>query len=347
MEPSLPPLVVPSCSATPRARASRTRESTYAGGVTDELSTARATAPAPIGATAKLGSSSGESAETNVSIAWTRRGAVPSAAAATPAPSSPISSRTLQMNITWCFTAPRLELERAVVADGGHPEPDLVHVRHEHDQRVPLTDAHPQVARAVGLALGPRRQEALHQLADRALRAGDAVGFHEGCQDGLRLGDPGRVLGGQADGRTGGQKKEREHTISDRPHLPSIHCSISRISLSTSASATVSTAVSVYRVGRLAVLMSSNGPSRAFTPASPELPAYRLCTVNATTTVPFVLSLACTAATRAAHAARRPAPGPARSRSPDGSGRVVSATGASTSTPSARASAAEAAPTST
>jgi len=66
----------------------------------DELSSARATAPRPIGATAKLGSSIGESADTKVSIAWTRRGVVPSAAAAAAAPSSPISSRTLQMKIT-------------------------------------------------------------------------------------------------------------------------------------------------------------------------------------------------------------------------------------------------------
>src|SRR5437016_11587034 len=76
-------------------------------GVTDELSIARATAPPPIGAMAKLGSSSGESADTNVSIAYTRRGVVPSAAAATAAPSSPISSRTLQMKITWCLRAAR------------------------------------------------------------------------------------------------------------------------------------------------------------------------------------------------------------------------------------------------
>src|SRR5207249_10105648 len=42
--------------------------------------------------------------------------------------------------------------------------------------------------------------------------------------------------------------------------------------------------------------MSSNGPSSAFTLASPELLAYRLCTVNATTTAPRTLGFACTAA---------------------------------------------------
>src|SRR2546430_5960137 len=73
----------------------------------DELSSARATAPRPIGATAKLASSSGESADTNVSIAYTRRGFVPSDAAAASAPSSPISSRTLQMKITWCLSVAR------------------------------------------------------------------------------------------------------------------------------------------------------------------------------------------------------------------------------------------------
>src|SRR5437764_13366662 len=44
----------------------------------DELSSARATTPWPIGATAKFGSSSGESAETKVSMTCTRRGVVPS-----------------------------------------------------------------------------------------------------------------------------------------------------------------------------------------------------------------------------------------------------------------------------
>jgi len=48
-----------------------------------------------------------------------------------------------------------LELERAIVANGGHPKPDLVHVRHEHDKRISLTEPHPQVARGVGLALRP------------------------------------------------------------------------------------------------------------------------------------------------------------------------------------------------
>src|SRR5439155_1137114 len=54
--------------------------------------------------------------------------------------------------------------------------------------------------------------------------------------------------------------------------------------------------------------MSSNGPSCALTLASPALLAYRLCTVNATTTVPLTLGFACTAAASAAQAARRPAP---------------------------------------
>src|SRR5213594_3449854 len=107
VEPSLPPLVMPICRATPRARASATSESTYAGGVMDELSSARATAPAPIGATAKFGSSSGESAETNVSMACTRRVDVPSWRAAASAPSRPISSRVLKMKITGCLSLDR------------------------------------------------------------------------------------------------------------------------------------------------------------------------------------------------------------------------------------------------
>src|SRR5882724_3390344 len=70
----------------------------------DELSSARATAPAPIFATAKFCSSSGESAETKVSMACTRRALVPSWRAAASAPSSPISSRVLKMKITGCLS---------------------------------------------------------------------------------------------------------------------------------------------------------------------------------------------------------------------------------------------------
>src|SRR2546422_4181021 len=93
--------------------------------------------------------------------------------------------------------------------------------------------------------------------------------------------------------------------------------------------------------------MSSNGPSRAFTLARPALLAYRLCTVNATTTVPFTLGFACTAAASAAHAARRPTTGAASSRSPYSCGRLASDTGASTAIPRLCTSAAEVAPTST
>src|SRR5882762_8477916 len=70
----------------------------------DELSSARATAPAPIFATAKFCSSSGESAETKVSMACTRRALVPSWRAAASAPSSPISSRVLKRKITGCLS---------------------------------------------------------------------------------------------------------------------------------------------------------------------------------------------------------------------------------------------------
>src|SRR2546430_416722 len=255
MEPSLPPLVVPTCNATPCARARRSRESTYAGGVTDELSSARATAPAPIGATAKLGSSSGESAETNVSIAWTRRVTRdPRAARDEPAGHvalAGVHERRLALEQRRDEAAAGLELERAVVADGGDPKSDLVHVRHEHDLGIPLTEAHPQVARGVGLALRPRGQEPLHRLAHRPFRAGDAVGFHEGGEDGLSFRDSRGVLGGQTDRGTGGQQHRRHEPYRPsarppvRPHLPSIHCTISRCNLSTSASATVSTAVSV------------------------------------------------------------------------------------------------------
>ena len=64
----------------------------------------------------------------------------------------------------------------------------------------------------------------------------------------------------------------------------------------------------------------------------------RLCTVNATTTLPFTWGLASTAAASAAQAARRPATGAATSAPavPYRWGRLVSATGVSRSTPSAR-----------
>src|SRR5256886_2369791 len=246
MEPSLPPLVVPTCNATPCARARRSRESTYAGGVTDELSSARATAPAPIGATAKLGSSSGESAETNVSIAWTRRVTRdPRAARDEPAGHvalAGVHERRLALEQRRDEAAAGLELERAVVADGGDPKSDLVHVRHEHDLGIPLTEAHPQVARGVGLALRPRGQEPLHRLAHRPFRAGDAVGFHQRSEHALRLGNPGGILCGETDRR---KRRDPDRGHRQGPHFPSIHCTISRCNLSTSASATVSTAVSV------------------------------------------------------------------------------------------------------
>src|SRR5213592_191192 len=252
----------------------------------DELSSARATAPRPIGATAKLGSSIGESADTKVSIACTRRGVVPSIAAAAAAPSSPISSRTLQMpqrdelrgradavverparragpreadvllrhgyrlpgadapghgfgarsgthvdaergrgvarearvtrqedarDVTLVRVHQRrlgleergnesaagLELERAVVADPGHPEADFVQVRDDYHHRAPLADSHPQVARGVGLALGPTGQQAFHRLPYRTLGAGDAVRLHQLGENRLRLGDSSGVLGGK------------------------------------------------------------------------------------------------------------------------------------------------------
>src|SRR2546428_54107 len=160
----------------------------------EDWSSARAAAPCPRGATAKFASSSGESAETKVSTACPRRGVVPRIAAAPRAPSSPISSRVLQMKITRCFTAARLQLERAVVADRRHPEADLVQVRDDHDHRITLADPHPQVARRIGLALRPRGQETLHGFPYRRFGLGDAVGLDEGGENGLGFGDT--VLGG-------------------------------------------------------------------------------------------------------------------------------------------------------
>src|SRR5690242_1881010 len=91
VEPSFPPLVAPTWNGIPFARASATSESTSRVGVTDELSTARATGPRPIGASAKVGISSGESAETKVSIARTTAGESLRESATKRAPSSPTS----------------------------------------------------------------------------------------------------------------------------------------------------------------------------------------------------------------------------------------------------------------
>ena len=73
-EPSLPPLVVPTCSGNAGGgREVRTTRATSAGGVTLELSRARNAAPSPSGASANRVLSSGESEDTNVSMACTRR----------------------------------------------------------------------------------------------------------------------------------------------------------------------------------------------------------------------------------------------------------------------------------
>src|SRR5438445_552880 len=201
----------------------------------DELSSARATAPRPIGATAKLGSSIGESADTKVSIAWTRRGVAvverPARRAGPreadvllghgyrlPGADAPghgfgarsgtdvdaergrrvtrearvtrqedardvtlvrVHQRRLGLEQRRNESAAGLELERAVVADPGHPEADFVQVRDDHHHRAPLADSHPQVARGVGLALGPTGQQSFHRLPYRTLGAGDAVGLHQ------------------------------------------------------------------------------------------------------------------------------------------------------------------------
>jgi len=90
--------------------------------------------------------------------------------------------------------AARLQLERPVVPDARDGEADFVQVRDEYDDRVALADAHPQVARRIGLGLRPGRQQPLHRLAHRPLGAGDAVGLDERSQDRLRLGHTCAVL---------------------------------------------------------------------------------------------------------------------------------------------------------
>src|SRR2546426_9296994 len=113
------------------------------------------------------------------------------------------SQRRLGLEQRGNESAAGFELERAVVADPGHPETDFVQVRDDHHHRAPLADSHPQVTRGVGLALGPTGQQAFHRLAYRTLGAGDTVGFDERGENGLALRDSSRVLGGQAVRRTG------------------------------------------------------------------------------------------------------------------------------------------------
>src|SRR5207237_1003064 len=139
----------------------------------------------------------------------------------------------------------------AMTTTTGLPWPTRTHRLPVH-HRAPLADSHPQVARGVGLALGPTGQQAFHRLPYRTLGAGDTVGFDERGENGLGLRDSSRVLGGQAVRRTGGQKAHRQQDVPDRPshrppvrhYRPSIHCRISRTRRSASARATVSTAVS-------------------------------------------------------------------------------------------------------
>src|SRR3989454_9277931 len=57
------------------------------------------------------------------------------------------SQRRLGLEQRGNESAAGFELERAVVADPGHPEADFVQVRDDHHHRAPLADSHPQVAR--------------------------------------------------------------------------------------------------------------------------------------------------------------------------------------------------------
>src|SRR5439155_7133974 len=136
----------------------------------------------------------------------------------------------------------------------------------------------------------------------------------EGGEDGCGLGDAGRVLGGQADCRTDGQ--QRYHRGGDPHRPPPIHSTIRCIAARASASATVSTGVPSNCAGTATRFTSVNGPASRFTDSKPALEVWRLCTVNATTTVPLTRGFACTAAASAAHAARRPAAGAASSAPP-------------------------------
>src|SRR5437867_2535852 len=199
----------------------------------------------------------------------------------------------------------RLELERAVVADAGDAEPDFVYVGDEHDDRVALAHADPEVAGGVRLGFRPRGEQGLHLVAHRALGAGNTVRLREAGKHLLCVADRRRVLCRKAtQRRNDGNGKQRERQGRGLHGLASIHATSPCASASASCNATVSTAVSTYRAATLAVFVSAKGPSKAFTLARPASPVWRLCTVIATTTVPRPLGFAWTAAASAAQASR-------------------------------------------
>src|SRR5215469_1551835 len=102
-EPSFPPPVTPYCAGMPFSFASATTRSTYCTGTILELSTARTTKPLPISASANRFDSSGESELTNVSIANTKSGVLPSFAACSAkaaAPFNPTSSSVDHTKVT-------------------------------------------------------------------------------------------------------------------------------------------------------------------------------------------------------------------------------------------------------
>src|SRR5439155_26804967 len=176
----------------------------------------------------------------------------------------------------------------------------------------------------IGLGLRPRGEQPFHRFPHGRFHPRDAVALDQRSEDGGGLGDARRILGGQSDCLTDGQQHCQRITDrpSDRPTVrrfhwrPPIHSTIRCIAARASASATVSTGVPSNCDGTDTTLTSVNGPASRFTDSSPAFEAWRLWTVNATTTMPVTRGLACTAAASAAHAARRPATGPARSPPP-------------------------------
>src|SRR6202165_3214364 len=155
---------------------------------------------------------------------------------------------------------------RAVAKYRVHGEADLVHVRHDHDHGIALTDAHPEIPRCVGLRPCPTGHEPLYGFPHRRLGSGNAVRLDELGDDGLGLGNSARVL-----------YREQGRQCEDH-RAPPIHCTRSRTRASTSAKATVSTAVSGSFAATVTSRASSKGPCRFFTLFSPAFEASRLCT---------------------------------------------------------------------
>src|SRR5256885_23660 len=145
----------------------------------DELSSARATAPAPRGATAKVGRSSGGSGGANVAEAghaegWGRATREPRVARQEDAGdvgTVGMDQRRPGLEQRENKATAVAQAQRAVGVDRVNAETDLVQVRDDHNGTATLTGADPEIAGRVGLGANPTGEQALHRGSDRRFHA--------------------------------------------------------------------------------------------------------------------------------------------------------------------------------